>query len=377
MHITEELKNKLILISALTSVIGVLAGFMLIQRTLTLENRANTDLVCNLSSARCIVNLLPGEQYSDFYIKVNEIDGDVKSMIKQGGLNEVAVFFDAQQGKEYECEVIPSDRSNPLCVPTRTRGKAPLCVTPSPSPTGPVTPTIEPPTPSISEPPTITITESPSVTPPTPTVTITTPTPTIVRACPVSDRDGELELIPLPLPTGTAKLVCRFSQKWLCRIPNSLLEKLQDSRFRLVIYKNGSLFSTGPLNGQEHEFEAENGSDYTCRLELLDENDSVLDVCLSLTGSQECVLNRSLLTPTIMQLQQQRNFNQNNYQNNQTLCVRSQGDLNNDGSVNMDDVTLFRQAYSNRIQSSSGDLNCDSRVDLSDWLILGSGVLVK
>src|SRR3990167_8963519 len=343
MHITEELKNKLILISALTSVIGVLAGFMLIQRTLTLENRANTDLVCNLSSARCIVNLLPGEQYSDFYIKVNEIDGDVKSMIKQGGLNEVAVFFDAQQGKEYECEVIPSDRSNPLCVPTRTRGKAPLCVTPSPSPTGPVTPTIEPPTPSISEPPTITITESPSVTPPTPTVTITTPTPTIVRACPVSDRYGELELIPLPLPTGTAKLVCRFSQKWLCRIPNSLLEKLQDSRFRLVIY----------------------------------ENDSVLDVCLSLTGSQECVLNRSLLTPTIMQLQQQRNFNQNNYQNNQTLCVRSQGDLNNDGSVNMDDVTLFRQAYSNRIQSSSGDLNCDSRVDLSDWLILGSGVLVK
>lgn len=182
----------------------------------------------------------------------------------------------------------------------------------------------------------------------------------VPRACPEFESGDEIEMEPVPLlPGDPILLACRKSQRWVCRVPSDILEKLGNTPYRLEIQSNGRIISRGPDNTPEYEFEAESGRDYTCKLVTIGSGGDTEEICLEITGRQECELISNsgeivIPSPTPEPIEVT------------TECTKT-ADLNNDGNVSITDFELFRQAYSGT-SSIDADLNCDNTTSLTDWV---------
>lgn len=181
------------------------------------------------------------------------------------------------------------------------------------------------------------------------------------RSCPNFDSSEELTLEPVPMLPGDPILrACRKSQRWVCSVPSDILQKLGNTPYRLEIHSNGDVISRGPDNTASYEFEADSGRDYTCKLVTIGESGNIEDICLEITGRQECeIINNigDIVVPSPTPHVQVKTSN---------TCNKI-ADLNNDGRVNLTDFELFRQAYSGAA-SIDADLNCDNSTDLTDWV---------
>ncbi len=175
---------------------------------------------------------------------------------------------------------------------------------------------------------------------------------------------------------------CESSKDWRCFLTAQDKATLFASplQFRLrVIDQNGAEVGKtnyidtrqGNVGTQDFvDFQAENGTTYTCKIEVIDE-EGIVHECTSISGRMICEgttptpggptsttipgVTSVVRTPTPAITVG-------------TPCDRDDGDLNDDGNTDISDITLFGQyAFSGdsaaRLQ---GDVNCDRKTNNQD-----------
>ena len=89
--------------------------------------------------------------------------------------------------------------------------------------------------------------------------------------------------------------------------------------------------------------------------------DGRIEICDEISASQKCVGLNPSLTPI---------YQNNSFQTVQTPCLTKDTDLNNDGLVNVIDISRYFYLSSHNINTSEIDFNCDGQTNQDDRQIL-------
>jgi hypothetical protein len=370
----EALRTKMTLILLALLLAGVTAGAMLVRGPIDIRNRASEPNKCEAAIAICVVPTgVPTGEYDDFIIQI--IDGTSNELIQAGGVNETSVETPVESGKVYTCRVIgvtSGGARRDECPVNAVAGTAPFCQGPTPTPTR----SVGTPTPSLSQ---------PSPTPFEVTPFVTGP---VFQGCPiniktiepilcVTDGDGRC------LTEDTVSRFCADKREWKLALSSKDKATIDSYSliYRLAVYEeNGGIIATSRLNDTrdtvsdetEISFPAQTGLIYTGRLEVFDETRLNPLPCTHLSGRLRCtgitpppgvptttVRIPTPVVPTGTTI---------------TTCVQSTGDLNLDGNVDVRDVNLFVRSQFSGDNRDATDVNCDRKVDSSDWSLLFSRV---
>ncbi len=363
----EALRTKMMIALMILILGGITAGALLVRGPIDIRNRAAEPNKCEAPTAICSV---PAGEYDDFIVQI--INQSTNELIKAGGVNELSVEAPVVSGTVYTCRVIGvtgGGTKRADCPVNEVTGTAPICSGPTATPAVPTTPPS--PSPTIFE------------ATPTPFNFVPTPTGPVFPGCPINIRNIEPILCVTDgegrcLSAGVTPVSCSETRQWKCAL-SSADKALIDGYsllYRLAVYgQDGSIKAATPINDTRDsqpdqtdiQFPAQTGSIYTCKLEVFDDTQLNPTICAHMSGRLRCagitppvsipttpVSIPSIVTPTT----------------SLTTCVRSSGDLNNDGNVDTRDVNFFVRSQFSQDNLDATDINCDRKVDSSDWSLL-------
>ncbi len=371
----EALRTKMMIALLVLILGGITAGALLVRGPIDIRNRAAEPNSCEAPVAICEIDTDRGSGPYDAY-KIQIIDELTNEVLKEGGKNEISVETPVVSGTKYMCRIIGvtdggTKRSDcPIGGPVT--GTAPVCLGPSLTPT----------------PSTILPSPSPTIVEPTATPTpfnfIPTPTGAVFPGCPINIRNIDPILCVIDsegrcLSPGVTPVSCSEIRDWKCAL-SAEDKALLDSYgllYRLAVYgQDGGIKATTPINDTRDsqpdqtdiKFPAQTGSIYTCKLEVFDDTQLNPTICAHMSGRLRCtgitppvsipttpvsIPSIVITPPTTI-----------------TTCVQSSGDLNRDGNIDTRDVNLFVRSQFSQDNLDATDVNCDRKVDSSDWSLL-------
>lgn len=369
----EALRTKMMIALLVLILGGITAGALLVRGPIDIRNRAAEPNSCEAPVAICEIDTDRGSgPYDDFVIEI--INKSTNELIKTGGINATSVDTPVVSGTEYICRikgVTGGGAKRNDCPINEIKGTAPVCSGPTLTPVVPSTPPPSP-SPTIFEPT------------PTPFNFIPTPTGAVFPGCPINIRNIDPILCVIDsegrcLSPGVTPVSCSEIRDWKCAL-SAEDKALLDSYgllYRLAVYgQDGGIKATTPINDTRDsqpdqtdiKFPAQTGSIYTCKLEVFDDTQLNPTICAHMSGRLRCtgitppvsipttpvsIPSIVITPPTTI-----------------TTCVQSSGDLNRDGNIDTRDVNLFVRSQFSQDNLDATDVNCDRKVDSSDWSLL-------